>query len=107
MTLDFDIYDDMRGVKNAVLRIETEKNSYGIALQVLLNGVALREYTDTGELFRPLSIEGLPENEQVRYFEVPCSILRETENCLTAASCGTRLPHNIVYRGAELALYRG
>ena len=106
MSLPFDLYDDLIGAKNAVLRIETAETSHAWDLCVLLNGVRLREFTDTGELFRPIGIEALPENEQIRFFEVPLSLLKDTGNFLTAATENTHLPVSIAYTGVELAIYR-
>lgn len=74
-------------------------------MDVKLNGKPLQEFTDTGELFRPFTIEALSINEQIRFFEVLLTLLKETGNVLNVECLDSPL-RPIIYLGFELAIYR-
>jgi len=103
--LQFDPFDDKTDASHAVLRVETDEMCTGIQMDVKLNGEPLQEFTDTGELFRPFTIEALPINEQIRFFEVPLTLLKETGNVLNVECLDSPL-RPIIYLGFELAIYR-
>ncbi len=101
----FDTYDDLDDVSSAKLRVETRDICHGMAVTAYLNGVELSERVDTGELFRPLSVEALPIAEQTRYFDVPPTALKPKGNELILAARHRRA-RPVVFTGVELALYR-
>lgn len=105
MSLEFDTFDDLVSAKEAKLRIETKEISHGIEMNVLLNGEKLIEHVDTGELYRPVSAEGLPINEQLRYFDVPLTLIKFRNNELTV-DCLSAPKRSVDFIGAELAIYR-
>ncbi|MCU6792577.1 hypothetical protein OB236_10625 [Paenibacillus sp. WQ 127069] len=89
---------------HAVLRLETDTDTARLPLTAQFNGVILQEKLMTGELFTPFSLECLPPQERLRYYELPLELIKQGDNQI-------RLANNDPYKkatfvGTEIALYR-
>ena len=91
---------------HAVMRVDTEDLSCHLPLVAYINGQRLEEFVGTGELFTPVSIEGLPPLENMRYFRVPMDLLRSGDNMIEVHNAYEKYPRDFCkYTGVELALY--
>lgn len=103
---DQDITDKF---KHAILRIKTERACMGINIETSVNGQRLEEIVWMGELFPPLSIEGITAPEYVKYYKVPINILRHGYNHISAVNLSddpTLWDKSAVFNMIELAIYR-
>jgi|BioPla2DNA2_1021312.scaffolds.fasta_scaffold01630_3 hypothetical protein len=90
----------------AALRIETETPNRHLPVGAYINGLQLKEYVGTGEFFTPVSIEGLPVLENVRFFEIPIEALVTGENQLEVHNLQKTHPKEfLTFTCVELALY--
>lgn len=102
-------YDISQKFNHAILRLKTERPCQGIAVEASVNGIKLEEIVWMGELFPPLSVEGMAVPEYVKYYKVPTNILRHGYNRLSAVNvCDdpTVWDKCAVFQMIELALYR-
>ncbi|MGG1516541.1 hypothetical protein ABE504_14075 [Paenibacillus oryzisoli] len=101
----FDMYIVPEGrFSSGMLRVETDTDTARLPLIANFNGVKLQEKVETGELFAPFSLECLPPQERVRYFELPTELVKSGDNVV-------HLTNNDPYKkatfvGVEVALYR-
>ena len=91
---------------DAVLRVETEDPSRHLPIASYINGHKLEQFEGTGELFPPVSIEGLASLENLRYFRVPVSVLRTGANVIEVHNEQRTHPKDFTtFVYIELALY--
>ena len=96
-----------KNFKHALMRIETRDICRNISFDASINGVAIEEAIWTGELFPPISYEGLPDADSVRYFRVPTDILKHGENLIRITNVSeVRAYKEAVFEVVELALYK-
>ena len=93
--------------RRAVLRLEADRPCGGYDIAVTLNGSLLQRTAGCGELFPPLSPEGLPGPDRLLFYAVPLTALRHGNNRITVEN---RLPgeygrENITFRELELGIY--
>ena len=92
--------------RSAVLRFETADCNRHLPVSAKLNDVVLQEFEGTGELFSPVSIEGLPVLENVRYYHLPLELLKTGTNKIEIHNKQKTHPQEtITFVGIELALY--
>lgn len=111
--LDIELYLADRQIQNtfkhALLRLKTKDPCVGSEVHAYINGQKLEEILWVGELFPPLSIEGIAKPECVKYYRVPVSILKYGVNHVAAKNlCDdpTVWGKQVVYETVELGLYK-
>lgn len=111
--LDLQLYIADENVKdrfqNAILRIKTQEPCHGLTIQATVNGYPVKEILWMGELFTPLSIEGMTAPEYVKYYLVPTDILCHGRNRICAVNlCDdpTVWDKKAIFNMVELALYK-
>lgn len=95
--------------KHSILRIGTQEPCERLEIGVQLNGQELEEMVWMGELFPPLSIEGVARPEYVKYYRVPVELLRHGDNHITARNLcedPTLWDKRAVFEMVELAIYK-
>ena len=95
--------------KHALLRIKTRDSSQGSKVQVWVNGQAVEETVWLGELFPPLSVEGMAKPDFVKFYRVPVELLKYGNNQITARNLNndpTVWGKQVVYETVELGLYK-
>ena len=92
----------------AVLRLEAEAPCQIHDVQVSVNGAPLLRIPDSGELFRPFSMEALPAPDCLLFYQVPVAALVHGENRIEIVnrSVGEYALGQLTLTGLELALYR-
>lgn len=80
--MDFMLFeaDISKNYKRAVLRVETGTSNQHIPMVTTINGQTPKPLVGTGELFTPVSIEGLPRLENCRYYEIAIDTLKSGIN---------------------------
>ena len=99
------IYDDILcgQFTSAVLRVVSGERCDDIKMEAQFNGVALSEFDHRGELFEPLTDDGLPNTDEVRHFRVPLDKVKTGDNALCIETRDT--PRPVEFIAVELALY--
>lgn len=95
--------------RHALLRIRTQENCLGLEIAVSINGQRLEQVVWMGELFPPLSVEGMAAPEYVKYYNVPVELLHHGINRISAVNlCDepTSWDKRAVYEMVELAIYK-
>jgi len=111
---DFSLYfpgDFDRPFSSVIIRLEASDTITHIpGISVRLNGALLGEIPVQGELFPPLSVEGLPDFLKVRHFAAEAAALRHGANIVTLeiAAPGYNWGHwgGLTLTRLEAALYR-
>lgn len=94
---------------HAILRVKTKDPCERVDIGVSVNGHAMEEIIWMGELFPPLSIEGMTRPEYVKYYQVPVEILNHGENQICARNLcedPTLWDKRVEFTMVELALYK-
>ena len=99
--------EDLAGTYgDAVFRVETEDTSRHLPVAAYINGTRLEAFEGTGELFPPVSIEGLAPLENLRYFRVPITLLKTGPNVVEVHNEQRTHPKEFTtFVYLELALY--
>jgi hypothetical protein len=99
------IYDDISSGQftSAVVRVVSGDRCDDIKMEAQFNGVALSEFDHRGELFEPLTDDGLPNTDEVRHFRVPLDKVKTGDNTLCIETRDT--PRSVEFIAVELALY--
>lgn len=95
--------------KHAILRIKTQEPCQGLEIAANINGNDLKGIVWMGELFPPLSIEGVATPEYVKCYQVPVEVLKHGNNHISARNlCDdpTLWDKRAVYEMVELAVYK-
>lgn len=87
----------------ARLRVVCRTACDGVPMTVTLNGTALTEEADRGELYPVTLRDGLYPPENTRNFSVPTALL--TQELHLAVTCGGEAGRDVEIFGLELALY--
>ncbi len=111
--LDLPLYlaDDniVKNFRHCLLRLQTKEPCERLEISARVNGTPVEEITWLGELFPPLSIEGVARPEYVKYYRVPAALLMHGENRIQAANlCDdpTMWDKRAEFIMVELALYK-
>lgn len=92
--------------KMGALRVETETPCLHMPICAFINGVQLEEYVGTGEFYPPVSIEGLPDRENCRYYRVPVELLKQGDNVVEVHNMQFTHPKEFfTYNCLEMALF--
>ena len=89
--------------------IKTQEPCQGLEVAANINGYDLKEIVWMGELFPPLSIEGITAPEYVKYYQVPVEVLKHGNNRISAKNlCDdpTLWDKRAEYEMVELAVYK-
>ena len=102
-------YEIAAKFRHALLRLRTQDNCQGLTIEASINGYKLEQTIWMGELFPPLSVEGMASPEYVKYYKVPVELLHHGYNHISAVNlCDepTSWDKKAIYEMVELALYK-
>jgi hypothetical protein len=95
--------------KHALLRLKTKTPCQSITIKAQMNGTELTETLWLGELFCPISNEGVAGIEYVKFYLVPVELIKHGINTITAKNISddpTLWDKEAIFEVVELALYR-
>jgi hypothetical protein len=102
-----DRFESGHPFRRALLRLEADRPCGGYDIAVTLNGSHLERTFGCGELFPPLSPEGLLGPDRLLFYAVPLTALRHGVNRITVDNrlSGEYGRENITFRELELGIY--
>lgn len=99
-----DRFDASHSFTRALMRLESTAEIAGAPVVAFVNGRQIEPTYGLGELFPPLSAEGIPHYESLLFFEVPLDCLRHGLNEVVIHNHSTK-GDTFELRAVDLALY--